>query len=124
VPNQAGKILNIASIGGLRGNRPDMDMFTIAYNASKGAMVNFTRALACEWGRYNINVNALAPGFFPSKMSQELIEKQAADLLPSIPLQRFGGNEDLKGAAIFLVSEAARHITGQCLAVDGGATAA
>lgn len=124
LPNKAGKVLNIASIGGLRGNRPDTAMYTISYNASKAALINFTRALATEWGQYNINVNALAPGFFPSKMSQELIEQQAATVLPSIPLQRWGGDEDLKGPAIFLVSDAARHVTGQCLAVDGGATAA
>ncbi|MBA83830.1 SDR family oxidoreductase [Thalassobius sp. S69A] len=123
LPRQTGKILNVASIGGLSGNRADSDMFTIAYNSSKAAMINFTRALATEWGRHNINVNALAPGFFPSKMSEKLIERLEQTLLPSIPLHRFGGEEDLKGPALFLVSDAARHITGQCLAVDGGATA-
>lgn len=123
LPRKTGKILNIASIGGLSGNRADSDMFTIAYNSSKAAMINFTRALATEWGRHGINVNALAPGFFPSKMSKALIDRLEETLLPSIPLHRFGGDEDLKGAAIFMVSPAARHITGQCLAVDGGATA-
>ncbi|WP_420566617.1 SDR family oxidoreductase [Thalassovita sp.] len=123
LPRKTGKILNVASIGGLSGNRADSDMFTIAYNSSKAAMINFTRALATEWGRHNINVNALAPGFFPSKMSEKLIDRLEQTLLPSIPLHRFGGAEDLKGPAVFLVSDAARHITGQCLAVDGGATA-
>lgn len=123
LPRKTGKILNVASIGGLSGNRADSDMFTIAYNSSKAAMINFTRALATEWGRHGINVNALAPGFFPSKMSEKLIDRLEQTLLPSIPLHRFGGDEDLKGAAIFLVSPAARHVTGQCLAVDGGATA-
>lgn len=123
IPAQSGKVLNIASIGGLGGNRADMDMFTVAYNTSKAALINFTRALATEWGRYNINVNALAPGFFPSKMSEELLDRIAGKVLPATPLGRFGGEEDLKGPAIFLVSEAARHITGQCLAVDGGTTA-
>ncbi len=123
LPRKTGKILNVASIGGLSGNRADSEMFTIAYNSSKAAMINFTRALATEWGRHNINVNALAPGFFPSKMSEKLIERLEQTLLPSIPLHRFGGEEDLKGAAVFLVSPGARHITGQCLAVDGGATA-
>lgn len=123
IPAQSGKVLNIASIGGLGGNRADMDMFTIAYNTSKAALINFTRALATEWGRYNINVNALAPGFFPSKMSEELLDRIAGKVLPATPLGRFGGEEDLKGPAVFLVSDAARHITGQCLAVDGGSTA-
>lgn len=123
IPKKAGKILNIASIGGMSGNRADMNMHTIAYNTSKAGMINFTRALATEWGRYNINVNALAPGFFPSKMSEKLLESFGNDLLPSIPLGRFGGDEDLKGPAIFLVSPAAAHMTGQILAIDGGATA-
>ena len=120
LPRGEGKVLNIASIGGMSGNRADTDMFTIAYNSSKAAMINFTRALATEWGRHGINVNALAPGFFPSKM---LIGRLEAQLLPSIPLGRFGGEHDLKGPALLLVSEAGRHMTGQILAVDGGATA-
>ncbi|WP_370205670.1 SDR family oxidoreductase [Pararhodobacter marinus] len=123
LPRGGGKVLNIASIGGLSGNPADSDMFTIAYNTSKAAMINFTRALATEWGRHGVNVNALAPGFFPSKMSEKLIERLEETLLPTIPLHRFGGEQDLKGPALLLVSEAGRHITGQCLAVDGGATA-
>ena len=67
IPRKAGKIINIASIAGLYGGPPDMH--TIAYNTSKGAAVNFTRALASEWGHYNINVNAICPGFFPTKMA-------------------------------------------------------
>ena len=123
LPRGEGKVLNIASIGGMSGNRADTDMFTIAYNSSKAAMINFTRALATEWGRHGINVNALAPGFFPSKMAEVLIGRLEAQLLPSIPLGRFGGAHDLKGPALLLVSEAGRHMTGQILAVDGGATA-
>ncbi|WP_379866077.1 SDR family oxidoreductase [Marinobacter sp. M5B] len=118
IPRKTGKVINIASIAGLSGNPEGMQ--TIAYNTSKGAMVNFTRALASEWGHYNINVNALCPGFFPSKMSQGLLDAQGDKMLERIPLKRFGGEEDLKGAAILLASEAGRHITGQCLAVDGG----
>lgn len=118
IPRKTGKVINIASIAGLSGNPEGMQ--TIAYNTSKGAMVNFTRALASEWGRYNINVNALCPGFFPSKMSQGLLETQGESMLQRIPLNRFGGEEDLKGAAVLMASEAGRHITGQCLAVDGG----
>lgn len=123
IPRKTGKILNIASIGGLGGNRADLGMNTIAYNSSKAAMINFTQALATEWGKYNINVNALCPGFFPSKMSEALMSSIEEKLLPSIPLGRWGGEKDLQGATVFLVSDAARHITGQSLNVDGGATA-
>ncbi|MDX1634611.1 MAG: SDR family oxidoreductase [Marinobacter sp.] len=118
IPRKAGKVINIASIAGLSGNPEAMK--TIAYNTSKGAVVNFTRALASEWGHHNINVNALCPGFFPSKMSQGLLDAQGDTMLDRIPLNRFGGEEDLKGAAVLMASEAGRHITGQCLAVDGG----
>src|SRR5690606_5930474 len=97
-------------------------MHTIAYNTSKGALVNFTRALAAEWGRYGINVNAICPGFFPSKMSRGILEKIEKTVIAMTPLQRLGGDEDLKGVVVFLASEASRHITGQYIAVDGGAS--
>ena len=123
IPRRSGRVINVASIAGLFGNPPGT-MSTIAYNTSKGALVNFTRALATEWGRHDINVNALAPGFFPSKMTQGLIDHVGADTLAGYaPLRRIGGDEDLKGAALLLASDAGRHITGQILAVDGGASA-
>lgn len=121
IPNGAGSIINIASVAGLRGQLGAMQ--TIAYNASKGGLVNFTRALAAEWARHGIRVNAIAPGFFPSKMSAgvlKLIEKQIVDMTP---LGRLGGNEDLMGPAIFLASDAASYVTGHILSVDGGMTA-
>ncbi|WP_292933325.1 SDR family oxidoreductase [Noviherbaspirillum sp.] len=121
IPNKFGKIINIASVAGLRGSATNVS--TIAYHTSKGAAVNFTRALASEWGKYNINVNAICPGFFPSKMSAGLLEKVAEGVISRAPLHRIGGDEDLKGAVVFLASEASRHITGQALAVDGGITA-
>lgn len=120
IPRRSGKIINISSITGLTGNPPDMT--TIAYNTSKGAVVNFTRALAAEWGKYNINVNAICPGFFPSKLSRGLLEKIGDEVIAATPLQRLGGDDDLKGVAVFLASEASRHITGQYVAVDGGAS--
>jgi NAD(P)-dependent dehydrogenase (short-subunit alcohol dehydrogenase family) len=120
IPRRAGKIVNIASIAGLSGNPPGMA--TIAYNTSKAGLINFTRALASEWGRYNINVNAICPGFFPSKMSRGLLETMEKAVIAGTPLHRLGGDEDLKGAIVFLTSEASRHITGQFLAVDGGAS--
>lgn len=119
IPKKSGKIINLSSIAGLSGNPPDMT--TIAYNTSKGAAVNFTRALASEWGKYNINVNAICPGFFPSKMSQGLLETIGEAVVAATPLHRLGGEEDLKGTVVFLASEASRHITGQTVAVDGGA---
>ena len=123
IPKRAGKVLNVASIGGLYGNRPDLGMKIIAYNSSKGAIVNFTRALAAEWGAYNINVNALCPGFVPSHMARDFIDKVGDTLLPAVPLGRVGGPDDLKGPALLLLSEAGRHITGHCLVVDGGMVA-
>ncbi len=123
IPRKYGRILNIASIAGLRGNPPGA-MQTIAYNSSKGALVNFTRALAGEWGKYGITVNALAPGFFPSKMSNVLIKTLGEEtLIGNSPLQRLGDDEDLKGATLLFASDAGKHITGQTLAVDGGYSA-
>ena len=123
IPCKYGRIINIASIAGLRGNPPGA-MQTIAYNTSKGALVNFTRTLAGEWGRYGITVNALAPGFFPSKMSNVLIKTLGEEtLIGNSPLQRLGDDEDLKGAALLFASDAGKHITGQILAVDGGYSA-
>ena len=123
IPARDGKILNIASIGGLRGNRPDMGLNALAYNTSKAAMINFTRALAGEWGRYNINVNALCPGFFPTRMSAGALSGIERQVVEATPLGRLGADEDIYGPAVFLLSAAARHITGTALCVDGGATA-
>ncbi|MFS0753948.1 SDR family oxidoreductase [Noviherbaspirillum sp. 1P10PC] len=120
IPRKYGRIVNVASIAGLSGNGPD-SMQTIAYNTSKGAVVNFTRTLAGEWGRHNITVNALAPGFFPSKMTKGILEQRGEENLSKrAPLQRIGDDEDLKGAALLFASDAGKHITGQILAVDGG----
>ena len=123
IPRRSGKIVNIASIAGLFGNPPGWDMRTVAYNASKGAVVNLTRALAAEWGPHNVNVNAICPGFFPSKMTKVTLERIDRDVLDLTPLGRLGSDEDLKGCVVFLASEASRHVTGQAIAVDGGVTA-
>lgn len=118
IPRQYGRIVNIASIAGLAGNGANMQ--TLAYNTSKAAVINFTRTLAGEWGRYGITVNAIAPGFFPSKMSRGLLETMGEDAIQRAPLRRLGDDEDLKGAVILFSSTAGKHITGQTLAVDGG----
>lgn len=119
IARRSGRIINIASIAGLGGNPRGMEM--IAYNTSKGAVINFTRALACEWGEHNITVNAICPGFFPSKMTRGTLEKLGEDEMAShAPLLRLGDNEDLKGITLLYASDAGKHITGQWLAVDGG----
>ena len=120
--SRGGRIINIASIAGLGGNPPGMQ--TIAYNTSKGAVINFTRTLAGEWGPHGINVNAICPGFFPSKMTLGLLDKLGADKLAAhAPLRRLGDDEDLKGITLLFASDAGKHITGQWLAVDGGVSA-
>ena len=122
IPRRSGRIINVASIAGLGGNPSEMK--TIAYNTSKGAVVNFTRALGCEWGPYGITVNAICPGFFPSKMTAGTLERLGEDQLAAhAPLRRLGDDEDLKGLAVLYASDAGKHITGQWLAVDGGVSA-
>jgi NAD(P)-dependent dehydrogenase (short-subunit alcohol dehydrogenase family) len=119
IARKSGRIINIASIAGLGGNPPEMQ--TIAYNTSKGAVINFTRALAAEWGRYNITVNAICPGFFPSKMTAGTLKALGEEKLAAhAPLRRLGDDEDLKGLTLLYASDAGKHITGQWLAVDGG----
>ena len=121
IARRSGRIINVASILGLNGNPPDMN--TIAYNTSKGAVINFTRTLGAEWGKYNITANAICPGFFPSKMTAGLMATIGEDrLAAAAPLQRLGDDEDLKGLCVLFASDAGKHITGQWLAVDGGAS--
>ncbi len=121
IPRKQGRIINVASIAGLGGNPPFMQ--TVAYNTSKGAVINFTRALAGEWGRHGIRVNTICPGFFPSKMAQQLIDAHGETMRSRTPLARLGDSEDLKGIALLFASDAGKHITGQWMAVDGGMSA-
>jgi NAD(P)-dependent dehydrogenase (short-subunit alcohol dehydrogenase family) len=118
-----GKIVNIASVAAFGGAPPEL-MDAIAYSASKGGVVSFTRDLAVKWARHGINVNALAPGWFPTEMSQFLLERSGEAFLERIPLRRFGEPADLKGALLFLASDASSLVTGQTLVVDGGQSVA
>ena len=117
----SGKIINIASVAGLGGSSAELQ--AIGYHASKGGVIAFTKDLACKWAPHNIQVNAIAPGWFPTHMSEWIIEHRKESLLAKIPLGRFGGDHDLKGAAVFLASDASAYVTGHVLVVDGGQTA-
>ena len=118
---RAGNIIVVASVAALR---TGATMKAAAYYASKAAALHLTRALAAEWGAYGIRVNAICPGFFPSKMSSGLLEKIEASVVRQTPLGRLGNDTDLMGAAVYLASDASRHVTGQYIAVDGGASIA
>jgi NAD(P)-dependent dehydrogenase (short-subunit alcohol dehydrogenase family) len=121
IPKGRGRVINIASVEGLQGHHASMGGM-LAYSTSKGGLVNFTRALAAEWGRYGITVNALAPGYFPSKLTEYILQKIEGFVVEHTPMGKLGNDNDLKGAAVLFASDAGGHITGQVLAIDGGAT--
>jgi NAD(P)-dependent dehydrogenase (short-subunit alcohol dehydrogenase family) len=116
-----GKIINIASVAGLGGAPPELP--AIGYHASKGGVISFTKDLACKWAMHNIQVNAIAPGWFPTHMSNRVIDRHKELFLSHIPARRFGSEHDLKGAAVFLASDASNYVTGHVLVVDGGQSA-
>ncbi len=122
IEQHRGRIVNIASVAAFGGAPPEL-MDAVGYNASKGGVVAFTRDLATKWARHGITVNAIAPGWFPSDMNRVLLEGHGDAYLEHIPLRRFGGPDDLKGAAVFLASSASDYVTGQTLIVDGGQSA-
>lgn len=122
IPRRSGKIINIASVSGLRGKNPEVHN-SLAYNTSKGAVVNMTRDLAVKWAQHNIYVNCIAPGFFPASRNQSRFEERRDHILKEIPLGRTGGPDDLKGPVVFLASDASNFVTGAILSVDGGGTA-
>jgi NAD(P)-dependent dehydrogenase (short-subunit alcohol dehydrogenase family) len=121
VRQTSGKIINITSVAGIHGAPASFQ--AIGYHASKGGVIAFTKDLACKWGQHNIQVNAIAPGWFPTNMSAVVIERNRETFLKRLPLGRFGGENDLKGAAVFLASAASDFVTGHVLVVDGGQTA-
>ena len=121
IPAKWGRIINTASIAGLTASDPRV-VRTVAYNATKHGLVGLTRQLAAEWGEHGITVNAICPGFFPSKMTRGTLDTAGRMVMELTPTRRLGNDEDLKGLTVLLASEASRHITGQAIAVDGGAT--
>ena len=119
---QYGRIINIASIAGLQGNVNGP--FYAGYAASKAGLMGLTRELAASWGRHGIRVNAIAPGFFPSRLSDASIKLVEEGIKKTTPLGRVGQSGELKGVAVFLASDASNYITGQTIVVDGGGSIA
>ena len=122
IGQSGGKIVNIASVAGLHG-APAEVVNTVVYHASKAGLIGLTRDLAWKWARHGITVNAIAPGWFPSDMSSFVLDRAGERLTRAIPLQRYGGPDDLKGAVVFLASRASDYVTGHVLVVDGGQSA-
>ena len=119
IRNGYGRIINIASVNGMQGGLPMRDIHNAGYVASKGGLIALTRELAAKWGPHGIRVNAIAPGYFPSRMTEKIWD-QAQAFAKTIPLGRGGGEDELKGVAVFLASDASNYITGQTIVVDGG----
>jgi NAD(P)-dependent dehydrogenase (short-subunit alcohol dehydrogenase family) len=121
IGQRRGKIINIASVAGLHGAPPEFQ--ATGYHASKGGVITFSKDPSCKWAMHNIYVNAIAPGWFPTSMSKVVIERNKELLPRKIPMGRLGNEDDLKGAAVFLASDASDFATGHVLVADGGQSA-
>ncbi len=122
IARRSGKIINVASLAGLLGDPPEI-LDAIGYSAAKGGIVALTRDLAVKWARHNVFVNAIAPAFFPTRMTQAVLAHAQPDVEATTPLGRIGRPGEIKGVAVFLASAASDYITGQVIAVDGGRSA-
>lgn len=121
IKNGYGKIINIGSVAGLKAEPPEV-LDAIGYSTSKAAVHHFTKDLARKWAGYGLYVNAIAPGFFETKMTKHVIEKNADKIVNKNPLKKLGDPKSLQGAALFLAGGASDYITGQVIAVDGGSS--
>ena len=119
IQQKSGNIINIASIMGFIGMKSE-EADDIGYSASKGALIAFTKDLAAKWAKHNIRVNAIAPGWFPTDLSRWVLENHGDKLLKHIPMKRFGEGDELKGAVVYLASDASKYVSGAVLPVDGG----
>ena len=117
---QYGRIINVASINAIQGGLPMPDISAAGYVASKGGLVALTRELAAKWARYGIRVNAIAPGYFPTRMTEKIWQQAGELMRTSVPMGRGGMDGELKGVAVFLAADASNYITGQTIVVDGG----
>lgn len=121
IQRRYGRIINVASIAGLKSSMPN-GIHYAGYASSKAGLLGLTRELAAQWAPHNIRVNAIAPGFFPSRMTEKVLEAAQPYIESGIPMGRVGHAGELKGVAVFLASAASGYITGQTIIVDGGAT--
>lgn len=121
IKRQYGRIINIASVAGLKSSMP-RGIHYAGYASSKAGLLGLTRELAAQWAPHNIRVNAIAPGFFPSRMTEKVLDAARPYIESGIPMGRVGQPGELKGVAVFLAAPASSYITGQTIVVDGGAT--
>ena len=120
---KSGNIINVASVAGLKASMED-GQHIVGYVAAKGGLMAMTREFAAKWARRGVRVNAIAPGFFPSRMTEKVLEVGQTLIEAGVPMGRVGGEGELKGVAVFLASPASGYITGQTIVVDGGSTIA
>lgn len=121
IEKRYGKIINIGSVAGIRAEPPEV-LNAIGYSTSKAAVHHFTRDLARKWAGYGLYVNAIAPGFFETKMTKQVLADLGDAAIQKNPMKKLGDPKSLQGAALFLAGGASDYITGQVIAVDGGSS--